>query len=208
MEAILLNPNVLYIFLVLGFLLVILAILTPGTGILEIGALFALFFTGWGIFNAPVNVWAVVLVILGAAPFVILVRRRGGRTYLALSLAALFVGAAFLFRGAAWWQPAANPLLMLLVTALGAGYLWIAAVKVLESESSRPSHDLSGLIGAVGEAKTDVYGEGSIQVHGELWSARSLTPIAAGAQVRVTGREGFILEVAAIEEQRSPIMAA
>jgi membrane-bound serine protease (ClpP class) len=203
MEEILLNPNVLYIFLVLGFLLVILAILTPGTGILEVGALFALFFTGWGIYNSPVNVWAVVLVLLGAAPFVILVRRRGGRIYLAISLAALFLGAAYLFRGAAWWQPAANPLLIILVTALSGGYLWVAAIKVLETERSRPTHDLEGLIGAVGEAKTDIYSEGSIQVHGELWSARSSTPIAAGAQVRVTGREGFILEVTAVEDQRS-----
>ncbi len=203
MEEILLNPDVLYIFLVLGFLLVILAILTPGTGILEVGALFALFFTGWGIYNSPVNVWAVVLVLLGAAPFVILVRRRGGRIYLAISLAALFLGAAYLFRGAAWWQPAANPLLIILVTALSGGYLWVAAIKVLETERSRPTHDLEGLIGAVGEAKTDIYSEGSIQVHGELWSARSSTPIAAGAQVRVTGREGFILEVTAVEDQRS-----
>lgn len=203
MEEILLNPNVLYIFLVLGFLLVILAILTPGTGIIEVGALFALFFTGWGIYNSPVNLWAVVLVLLGAAPFVVLVRRRGGRIYLAFSLAALFLGAAYLFRGAAWWQPAANPLLIILVTALSGGYLWIAAIKVLETERSRPTHDLEGLIGALGEAKTDIYSEGSIQVHGELWSARSPTPIAAGAQVRVTGREGFILEVTAVEDQRS-----
>ena len=51
------------------------------------------------------------------------------------------------------------------------------------------------MVGALGEAKTTISPKGSVQVNGELWSARSQMPIPAGAQVRVTGREGFILEV-------------
>ena len=37
--------------------------------------------------------------------------------------------------------------------------------------------------------------EGTVQVAGELWSARSDTPIAAGNPIRVVKREGFILVV-------------
>lgn len=203
METFLLNPNVLYIFLMLGFLLAVLAILAPGTGLLEIGALFSLFFAGWGVYNSAVNLWAVVLMMIGAIPFILVVRLRGGRRYLGLSLAAILTGAAFIFQGPAWWQPAANPLLIIVVSALSAGYLWIAAIKTLEMENVRPSHDLGGLLGAVGEAKTAVHEEGTIQVLGELWSARSSNPIAAGAQVRVAGRDGFILEVDAVENQHT-----
>ncbi len=203
METFLLNPNVLYIFLMLGLLLAVLAILTPGTGLLEIGALFSLFFAGWGVYNSAVNLWAVILMMAGAIPFILVVRLRGGRRYLGLSLAAILTGAAFIFRGPAWWQPAANPLLIIVVSALSAGYLWIAAIKTLEMENVRPSHDLGGLLGAVGEAKTAVHEEGTIQVLGELWSARSSNPIAAGAQVRVAGRDGFILEVDAVENQHT-----
>jgi membrane-bound ClpP family serine protease len=40
-----------------------------------------------------------------------------------------------------------------------------------------------------------VHEDGSVQVAGELWSARSEDPIPAGAQVRVLRREGFVLVV-------------
>jgi membrane-bound serine protease (ClpP class) len=65
----------------------------------------------------------------------------------------------------------------------------------VEATSARPTHDLSGLIGQVGEARTRVNEEGSVFVDGELWSARSEQPIPAGSPIRVLRREGFILIV-------------
>jgi membrane-bound ClpP family serine protease len=58
-----------------------------------------------------------------------------------------------------------------------------------------PSHSLEGLVGQIGEAKTRVYEEGSVQVNGELWSARSEESIPAGSAIRVIRREGFVLFV-------------
>jgi membrane-bound ClpP family serine protease len=51
------------------------------------------------------------------------------------------------------------------------------------------------LLGQVGEARTKVNDEGSVLVAGELWSARSASPIPAGSTIRVVGREGFVLIV-------------
>ena len=58
---------------------------------------------------------------------------------------------------------------------------------------------LQALIGAIGEAKTDIHQEGSVYAGGEQWSARSDQPIPTGARVRVLEREGFTLKVEAIE---------
>jgi membrane-bound ClpP family serine protease len=58
-----------------------------------------------------------------------------------------------------------------------------------------PSHDLESIVGAEGEAKSDIHHDGSVQVMGELWTARSSHPIPDGSTVRVTKRDGFILEV-------------
>jgi membrane-bound ClpP family serine protease len=58
-----------------------------------------------------------------------------------------------------------------------------------------PSHDLAGLIGQIGEARTKVDDDGSVQVAGELWSARSEKPIEAGSSIRVVSRDGFVLVV-------------
>ena len=100
-----------------------------------------------------------------------------------------------MFQGQAWWQPGVDPLLAVIVSLAAGGYVWIATRKVLEADRVRPTHDLGALIGALGEAKTRINDEGSVQVLGELWSARSQTPIPNGAAIRVVGRDGFILEV-------------
>ncbi len=202
MVDILINPNIAYLLLVGGFLLTIIAILTPGTGMLEVSALFALVLAGWQVLNLEINLWALLILLLGVFPFYIAVRRSKQLIYLTISIAALIVGSSYLFQGEDWWLPAVNPLLAILVSILSAGFLWIITVKTLEAEAATPSHDLTVIIGATGEAKTviDLHGQGSVQVYGELWTARSEVEIPAGTIIRVTGREGFLLEVEAIED--------
>jgi membrane-bound serine protease (ClpP class) len=196
----LLNPNFAYLFLIAGFFLAILAMLTPGTGILEIGALFAFVFAAWAVYSLPINYWALAVLVLGVIPFVYAVRRSGQYVYLGLSILALMVGSAYLFRGDSWWLPAVHPVLVVIVSLLTAGFLWIMARKTLEAGLARPSHDLQALLGLVGEAKTDIHEEGSLQVAGELWSATSDTPIPAGRRARIIGREGFMLQVESVQE--------
>lgn len=200
---ILLNPNLFYLLLVAGVLVAIMALFSPGTGLLELGAFFLLLLAGWGIYKLPTNLWALGLLILGVFPFILAVRRSRQFIFLVIALVAFVIGSTYLFQGDSWWQPGVHPLLAILVSLLSAGYLWIATVKVLEAERRRPAHDLAGLIGELGEAKTDIYNEGSVQVDGELWSARSAAPIPEGSLVRVTGREGLILEVEPAQAQEN-----
>jgi membrane-bound ClpP family serine protease len=75
------------------------------------------------------------------------------------------------------------------------GLFWIVTQKTLEADAAPPTHDLRTLIGALGEAKSNIHHEGSVQVNKELWTARSEQPIEAGAQIRVVDREGFVLVV-------------
>jgi len=198
-----LNPNFAYLFLVAGFFLAILAILAPGTGLLEIGALFSFIFAGWAIYNLQINYWALVILLLGVVPFVLAVRRSGQYIYLLLAILALLLGSAFLFRGEAWWQPAVNPVLAAIVSLLTGGFLWIITRKTIEANLTHPSHDLQSLIGSIGEAKTDIHEQGSLQVAGELWSATSAASIPAGSRARIIGREGLILQVEIVSEEQA-----
>lgn len=199
-NEILLNPNLAYVTLVLGFILIINAILTPGTGVSEIGALTLLILAGWEIVNLPINAWALAVLLLAVIFFLLAFRQANPRLFLGLSIVALVIGSTFLFREESWSQPAVNPILALVASTLSSGFIWIAAQKAIEARRLSPSHGLEILIGAIGEAKTDIHQEGSVQVAGELWSARSAEAIPAGSQIRVVGREGFILEVEAINQ--------
>lgn len=195
---ILLNPNVAYIILVIGVILTIMALFAPGTGVLEISALFVLLLAGWEISQQPTNLWALLLLVLGVIPFILAVRKSQKLIYLVIALIAFVVGSIYLFEGDYWWQPGVNPVLAIVTSVMACGFLWIAVTKVLESDRLRPRHKLANLTGEIGEAKTDIHSEGTVQIESELWSARSSILIPEGSKVRVVKREGFILEVESI----------
>src|SRR4030042_160798 len=182
---ILIDPNVAFLLLVVGIVLAIMAVFAPGTGVLEIGALFVLFLAGWEISQLPINLWALVILIIGVIPFILAVRKSRNLIFLVIAIIAFVIGSTYLFQGPSWWQPGVNPFLAIIASLIASGYLWIAATKVLETEKSKPRHDLAKIIGDVGEAKTDIFDEGSVQIGSELWSARSEVLISAGGRVRV-----------------------
>lgn len=190
----LLDPNIAYLVLVIAMLATMMAVLSPGTGVLEILTLFLWLISGYIIYSMPINYWALGLLLLGMVLFLFSLRKFKNLVYLALAIAAVIAGSIFLFDQPGW-QPAVNPVLAIIVSVFVAGFVWIVAQKAIEADRVRPTHDLEALIGAVGEAKSTISDEGSVQVAGELWSAKSEQLIPEGSQVRVVGRDGFSLKV-------------
>jgi len=194
-QSFLLNPNIVYLILVFGLLLTIMALISPGTTILELLAFFTLLIAGYGIYNLSINVWALVILLVGVILFFLAVRKFKHPVYLVLSIIFLIIGSVYIFPGETWWQPGVNPFLATVVSLLAGGYVWVIATKAREVSITPPAHDINALVGLTGEAKTDIHQEGSVQVAGELWSAHSEELISSGSKVRVVGREGFILLV-------------
>jgi len=190
----LLNPNIAYLFLLGGVLMAMLALATPGTGFFEVGAFFCIALAGYGIYNLSFNWWALALIFLSVIPFVYSLQKPKRELFLGISILVLIVGSIFLFPSQSG-GPAVNLLVAFITSVLVAGFLWIAVGKSMQAAFTRPSHDLNALVGQVGEAKTKIGDEGSVQVAGELWTARSEKPIKPGTAVRVVRRDGFVLIV-------------
>ena len=198
---ILYNPNIAYVLLVAGFVLALLAIVAPGSGILEVGAFFLLALAGFATYQIGFNLWALIILILSLIPFVYAIRKPKREWALALSIVGVIAGSLYLFPSEGF-LPAVNPILAALVSLLVAGFLWWTIRKVVAAHHARPLQDLKNLIGQIGEAKTRVQEEGSVQMAGELWSARSDKPIPAGSRVRVVSREGFVLIITLDEHSK------
>jgi membrane-bound serine protease (ClpP class) len=191
----LINPNVSYVLMIIGFLVAVLAMFSPGTGILEVTGLAALALAGYGVANLPVNWWAFAIIAVAVLPFFFALRRRK-LIPLLLGLAwLLFVaGSALLFRGEGW-MPGINIGLILLLSSILVGLSWLIATKTVQAMSARPSFDLDRLVGMTGQASTDIRGQGSVYVNGENWSATCKSFIPTGGSVRVVRRKGLVLEV-------------
>ncbi len=190
----LLDPNVAYLILLGGILLGLMAIVTPGTGLFEVGAFFCLALAGYEVYNLSFNWWALIVLVLSIVPFIYAIQKPKREPYLGLSILLLIIGSVFLFASEGW-KPAVNPIVAVLASCLLAAYLWIAVRKTIQAAAARPAHDLDTLVGKIGETKSKVFDDGNVYVNGELWSARSDTELPAGSHVRVVRREGFVLVV-------------
>jgi membrane-bound ClpP family serine protease len=188
------NANIAYLLLMFGSIAMLLALVTPGTHIFEGGALLLLAAAGYEVFKLGFNLWALIVLILALVPFIYAIQKSKREWALVLSILALVVGSLYLFPGTGW-LPGVHPLLAIVVSLVSAGFLWISVRKGMQAARARPLQDLGGLIGQTGQAKTEVFNAGSVQVASELWSARSEKLIPAGSFIRVVSRNGFTLVV-------------
>ena len=191
---ILLNPNIAYIVSVLAVLAILAAIVAPGTGLIELLALLLIGLSAYMAYNLGMNLWALIVLLLSVVPFFIAIRSKNSLVYLIISIVMIIGGSLFLFTGTNL-KPLVDPLLVILVSALAATFVWFAAKKSIQAHQAKKFHDLDELVGKTGEARTDILQEGSIQIESELWSARSEERIPAGDHARVVKRDGFILVV-------------
>jgi membrane-bound serine protease (ClpP class) len=190
--------NLLYLLLVAGLWLAALAIVSPGTGTLEVLAFFALAGAGIGTLFLPPNGWAVIVLILGVVFLVMSLRLKRVEIWLGMSAVAFCLGSVFLFRLDSG-GPAVHPLLAIVVSLMTLGYFWLAIRNAILAHQAGPTIDPALVLDQIGEVRTAIDPIGSVFVVGELWTARADAPIEVGAPVRVLDREGLVLTVEAIE---------
>jgi membrane-bound serine protease (ClpP class) len=77
---------------------------------------------------------------------------------------------------------------------LGAITVFLMAI-ALRARRSKVVTGARGMIGAIGQAETDIDPEGKVLVQGELWNARAHSRVAVGEPVVVRNVEGLELEV-------------
>src|SRR5207248_11008573 len=99
----------------------------------------------------------------------------------------------------AWWgvAPAVDLSLWLVILTAVAGFLLFGfGMTVALRSRERVRSAQIGLVGLVGETRSDLNPEGGVFVKGAMWRARSMDgPIRSGRRVRIRGIDGLILRV-------------
>lgn len=195
--ASIIDPNLAFVLLIVGFVLSVLAILTPGTGVVEIGGIFALIIAGYGIISNPTNLWALIFII-PFLPLILLYRGKKKDLFLILGILFLNFGAFAIF-GKEKGGFAVSPLLAIIVMIVDAPIIWFIVKRITEALDRAPDFDPLRIIGMIGEARTNIGPEGTAYIDGEEWTVRSSQKVTMGAKVKVTGRDGLILIVEPID---------
>ncbi len=199
MLAVITNPQVAYILMLLGIYGLFFELSNPGflvPGVL--GAIFLLLAL-FAFQVLPVNYAGLALIILGIMFMV-------GEAF-APSFGILGLGGvvAFVVGSLMLWDEEGPgyevPVALIGGFAIASAVLLIGLGRMVMRQRRRPivSGD-DALMDLVGTALEDFDGSGRILVHGESWNARSQHPLKKGDAVRVVGRDGLVLSVKRAEE--------
>lgn len=202
LDANMIDPNIVYLLLVVGLWVAIMALYTPGTGLLEVIAFLALGGSVILLGVMPTNWWAVLLLVVGVLSFhVIPFLKPEWSSWSIGGLALQAAGGIFLFsgRGVPWF-------LIPVTIAIALVYHYAILMPTLKTLRQAPvlnEDDL--LLGVEGRVVQPIDPIGVVHVHGENWTATSDAPIEAGEEVVVLERDGLQLRVEALKHKRTPI---
>lgn len=191
------SPPVAYLFLIIGLALLVFELFTAGIGVAGVvGAVCALLgFYGLG--ELPERGWALAFIIGSMIAFAIDVQVGIPRFWTGVGLALFAVGSWFLFP--TFDQQNLRPSWLTLLVGIGGIALTFVSgmPSMTRTRFATPTIGRERLIGQMGRAVTDISPDGSLQIDGARWKARTnrATPVKAGESARVVAIDGVTLEV-------------
>lgn len=187
------NTTFAYMLMLVGIYGIIFEVINPGAlvpgvigGISLILALFALNML-------PINAAGVGLVLLGIA---LMTAEAFAPSFGVLGIGGVLafgLGSLFMFEEVPGFH--LSPGVVVAATAASALLLIVALAAVLRAHRHRVVSGDAAMIGGEATVLSWSGESGTVFVHGERWHARSRTPPAVGAFVRVTARDGLTLAV-------------
>ncbi len=200
MLAIITNPNVAYILMLLGIYGLFFELSNPGNILPGVAGAICLLLAFYAFQVLPINYAGFALMLLG---IVFMVGEAFVPSFGALGIGgviAFVVGSLILMETDVEGYQISVPLIVSLALASAAFFLVVIAM-VARLRNKPVVSGREEMIGSVGEALDGFAGEGTIRVHGELWTARAAQPISQGQRVCVIGMEGLTLLVEPLSKE-------
>jgi membrane-bound serine protease (ClpP class) len=190
------DPNIAFILAALGVLCLYIEFTHPGMVLPGVAGALAIVLALYAFHMLPINYTGVVLILAALVMFGLEVKLNSHGVLVAGGVIAMVVGALILVQSP---LPGAG---ISLATALSVT-LPVAIISVIllrfavMAARNKAITGEEGMIGQAGVARTDLAPEGKVFVHGEIWEARAVQPVALGGRVRVRQVEGLKLVVEA-----------
>ncbi|MEW6671055.1 MAG: nodulation protein NfeD [Thermodesulfobacteriota bacterium] len=196
------DPNIAYILMMIGIAGIYFELSHPGAIFPGVIGAISLVLAFFAFQTLPVNYAGFLLILLAVVFFIMEMKITSYGLLSVAGVLSFLLGSIMLFEGASpevrvAWR------VMLPTLALVCGFFVVVAGLVFKSQVSRPRTGAEGLVGETGVVKVALAPEGKVQVHGELWNARSALPLQVGTKVRVLKVKDLVIEVAPLEAKNS-----
>lgn len=189
----LIEPNIAYLLLTLGFLALIFEVTHPGFGFPGIAGLICLILAFYALSILPVNYAGIALIVLGISFFIAEAFTPTFGMFTAGGITALVLGTLMMYN-----QPdlinVSYRIFLPLVIFFGLLSSFLLA-KVITAQRQKAKTGAESLINAYGIATSDINPRGKVLIHSELWNAFSPKPVKKGEKIIVEKIEGLTLYV-------------
>jgi len=200
------HPNVTYLLMALAALGFYLEFNNPGMIIPGVVGAIALLLAAFGLSAIPVNVLALVFVLIGfGCLFAEVYFPSYGLLTVGGSLSLAF-GGLFLVKKSPEFNVGVSMDVVLFVVVLSLLCVGLVAWLVWRGHKRKVMGGSEGMVGAQGKVTRSIPGgheTGRVFVHSEIWQATASQPIAEGNRISVRAVHGMELEVEPLEERRT-----
>jgi membrane-bound serine protease (ClpP class) len=191
------DPNIAYVFFLLGIYGLLFELYNSGSILPGVVGAISLILAFYSLHTLPVNYAGLALIIVGIVLFILELKVASYGLLSVGGALALLLGSIMLidsessleFIRISWSVilPAVGLSVLFFVFAIGMG---------VRAQRLKPTTGVEGLIGTIGHAMTPLAPEGQVQVHGEIWNARTVDEtLEAGTPVVVCKIDNLLITV-------------
>lgn len=205
---VLVNPNVAFLLLLVGFVGITLEFFAPGTILPGSIGVISLLLGVFGTVQLPVAAIGVVLLVLAAGLIVAEAHLPTGGLLGVAGIGALIAGGLLIFGGDG--EPSVSPVLVVVLALAFGGATVAVGQRALVARHRPVTTGEEELLGSIGEVRATVDPIGQVFAAGALWRARAtdgVAPIEVGYRVRIEGIDGLTLSVSPLEDQPGEVVA-
>ncbi|MFH1625429.1 MAG: nodulation protein NfeD [Pseudomonadota bacterium] len=192
------NPNIAYILMMLGLLGLYFELSHPGVIFPGVVGGICLILAFFAFQTLPINYAGILLIILAIILFIAEVKVTSFGLLTIGGIISMLLGSLMLFESPLPYLRVSWAVLIPVVLATSALFI-LTATLAFRAFISKPTTGVEGLVGEIGVAKTKIYRQGKVFVHGEYWNAYSEEVIPEGESVKVLSIDNLRLKVEKLE---------
>lgn len=186
---VLINPNIAYILMMLGFYGLLFEITHPGVWFPGVAGLICIILAFYAFHTLPTNYAGLALILLAMALFIAEVFVTSYGLLTLVGVVSMLLGSLFLVDSAAQFMQISLKVIIPIVVATGGLCFFLITLAVRAQRQVSPV-GAEALVGAIGEIEG-----GKVYLKGELWDAISIEPLHPGDKVQVVAVEALKLRV-------------
>jgi membrane-bound serine protease (ClpP class) len=191
------DPNIAYIFFMLGLYGLLFELYNPGSILPGVVGVIAIIVAFYSLHTLPVNYAGLALIIFGIVLFVLEIKITSYGLLTVGGAVSLFIGSVMLINSESSLEFIAISWSVIIPSVLFTVLFFVFAIGMgIKAQRRKPVTGIEGIVGETGETVTDLNPDGQIRVHGETWNATSPEgKIKSRTRVRVEAVNGLLLTV-------------